>query len=840
MNTSRKTALSIYRIFAFMIPLAYIPESYDSVAVKLVLFSALSGALLVLAGIHVWGSRQLPGNLFIIAGASAVAWGVFHSYPGSGSGTIRVVHLLSGAGLFISLGVFRFQIRQILFPLLSGGALAFFLALCFQREHRLAGSFGNPNLAAAYSACLLPLGAYLLQHRNWKKAIAAGLLVLLCALTLAASKTRSSMIAIPLGVGAMALAGWKKQLLLPMAVLVPLCSLLLVHGTIPLPRLEGSMGVRQSIWEGTSEMIDERPVSGWGTGSFQAVFPSFRSPDFALRGVSSNTVHAHSEPGELMAENGIIGISLWTVFWFFLFSTSLKDRNSLTLLAALAGLAVGFIDGSFSVALRWTSQAFLVCSLAAAVVSWKPVQVRRWAAIPLLTGGILLLTYGTGTSLDKARASNLLYQAIQMQNEGGETDSIVRLCQGSLEYDEREPAAWFIMGNQYGIQAECAETPEEMVRLLHMQITVYDSLEARVPDYAWAVQNRASALIRLGEWDQALQELAGILRTRYHLKSWAIENGVLTVPLAADSQALKFACSVYAMILASTLETFQNSEELISAMGTVYAISAVHSPSTVAALDSICMRSFARLDSEVSAELMGRMAREAERAPEDFSALQNYLHGVPCPWPEIPRDVHASYLNLLLCHMAADSGRGEYLETALRRAELLHNSCYFLGNRFPGGEFTLVAPVLIAISSSDCDLDEVMGLCLRYILEINSYGERVRIRSLIARKPAGGAGTVYVSPFELLALAPEVSFELHVTVEFIQAALEASIPGSERDAVTGRFLEFARELKAAMDPDAAMQILTTVTANEVRYLENGPFDPSVSASARALREALLR
>ncbi len=839
MNKIHRSALVVFWIFSFLIPLAYIPRSYDSVSVKLFLFSAMSGILLILSGFGISRDRRFPTGSFMIAGAAAITVAVFNIYPGSGTGCSRTIQLLSAAALFISLGVFRFEPRQILMPVAAGGILALSYSLLFPGNgYRLAGSFGNPNLASAFAAGLLPAGSFLFRKNRWQAAAGFVIMAFVCIAVITGSGTRSSVIALPAGTGAILLLKWKKQLLVPLAVLFTVCSIFLLFNS--LPRFEGTMGSRQCIWEGTAEMIAEKPLIGWGTGSFQPVFPLFRDPEFARMGLPSNTVHAHSEVGELLAENGAFGLLLWGAFWVMFFRKSVKDVSSQTVYAALAGIAVSLVESSVSVALRWTSQVFLVAALAAAASRWKSAKVPRLTALPVAAGGFLLLLYGGGTALREAESYTLLYRALELQNEGAPTDQVIDLCQRSIELNGREPAVWFIMGNQYGIEAESRSSSERKTYFIQMQLAAYDSLEKRVTDYAWAVQNRAAACFTLGRWDSGLDQIAGILETRYHLKSWAIENGIVTVPLAGDAAALEFSGRIYAMLLSSSGEDSSSAERLLSCLGTVYAVSAVRAPETIPVLDAICRRALENCDPAFTADVMNRMAREAETAPKDLEALDDYLHGIPCEWPVTEENLYSPYRVALLCRMAADSGRGEYLETALCHADLLHENCYFLGSRFPGGEFAFTSPGEISATMGGSIHAEVMDLCLRYILEMNSYEERVRVRNLRSLNPTENPWILKISPDELPGVPGELPMEFLVSLQFTQAAAEAALPGSDREAVTRRFLDFAGELEKQLGPETADEMLTTVTSAEIHYLENGPFSPAISASARMLREALRR
>lgn len=109
---------------------------------------------------------------------------------------------------------------------------------------------------------------------------------------------------------------------------------------------------RPQTWLDTLVMIKNRPVSGFGPGSYELMFEDYRQRCQAVR---VETVHPHNEYLELLAEYGLLGgaLVLWVLISVFLtmirfIRTSPRAHHALpaaALLGALAGTAVhGFFD----------------------------------------------------------------------------------------------------------------------------------------------------------------------------------------------------------------------------------------------------------------------------------------------------------------------------------------------------------------------------------------------------------------------------------------------------------------------------------------------------------------
>lgn len=85
-------------------------------------------------------------------------------------------------------------------------------------------------------------------------------------------------------------------------------------------------GVGRSLIDKTNRKVEgvkmtpiKNFIIGNGIGTFQLIFPLYRPSEYHHCGVSHNTLHAHNEYLEVLAEEGVLGILvyLWIFIAFF-------------------------------------------------------------------------------------------------------------------------------------------------------------------------------------------------------------------------------------------------------------------------------------------------------------------------------------------------------------------------------------------------------------------------------------------------------------------------------------------------------------------------------------------
>ncbi|KAF0125107.1 MAG: hypothetical protein FD189_1866 [Elusimicrobia bacterium] len=126
---------------------------------------------------------------------------------------------------------------------------------------------------------------------------------------------------------------------------------------------------RLDIWWTAVAAFAERPLSGWGPGSFGYAFEALKFP--AFNGVSffgHSTVHAHSEPLQLLAETGLPGTALYLSAFWVCFRRS--ARNVLAV-PALFLFVHSCVDGVFY---AWGLQLLMLACLAGAMGALSPAE----------------------------------------------------------------------------------------------------------------------------------------------------------------------------------------------------------------------------------------------------------------------------------------------------------------------------------------------------------------------------------------------------------------------------------------------------------------------------------
>lgn len=255
-------------------------------------------------------------------------------------------------------GVVQALLAIVLF---SSRAQYEFLGHSFFQGARANGTFANPDHLAQYMALTLSAGIGLMlaqlggrsvRVQGWRGALLAGLnfmmsrkmllRLLLVILVITLVLTRSRMGNAAFFIGLLVLAGavaWRSAHLRKPALLL-VASLLVVDiivvgqwvgldkvvqrlkatdirveepatlgiSALPQPgqpRREETLEERLRAAEDTMKAVAQRPVAGWGGGSFYVVFPSFKGPDLVWR-----YDHTHMDYIEIATDTGLVGLAL--------------------------------------------------------------------------------------------------------------------------------------------------------------------------------------------------------------------------------------------------------------------------------------------------------------------------------------------------------------------------------------------------------------------------------------------------------------------------------------------------------------------------------------------------
>jgi putative inorganic carbon (HCO3(-)) transporter len=311
-------------------------------------------------------------GLLLVGVLSAVWWTIDRG--SSQLGVIKLAAFVLLALLLPRLLPSAAAYRPLLFwvALLAGGvALYGFLQwpLGLNRmDGRLHSVFLIPNSLAGFLAAVLPVTVALLLTAT-SRAASGGLLalVVLQAAALAATGSRGGWLAAGAGLTiSLVLMGWRKRMgrsLLIGGLALGICVLaidrhypdLLRPRAASMTHLLTAEPLRYLVWQGAVEMIEERPLTGWGIGAFGLAYVRFKSPVFD----NVTQYYAHNDYLQLAAELGLPGLAcfVWligTAVWMTVRSWRAHRRQAAAPgdLADDALLLAGVAGGGAAVALH--------------------------------------------------------------------------------------------------------------------------------------------------------------------------------------------------------------------------------------------------------------------------------------------------------------------------------------------------------------------------------------------------------------------------------------------------------------------------------------------------------
>ncbi|MCD6579927.1 O-antigen ligase family protein [bacterium] len=120
--------------------------------------------------------------------------------------------------------------------------------------------------------------------------------------------------------------------------------------------------VRFTIWKGALKMIRKKPITGFGTGTFQLNFPKYRPRNYSIKTVSNNTINTHSEYLQISANAGLIGLFIFLFIAFYVIFANIgylkkvKGETNFFFALMLGSTVIAvLIHSLWSVSMRFTS-----------------------------------------------------------------------------------------------------------------------------------------------------------------------------------------------------------------------------------------------------------------------------------------------------------------------------------------------------------------------------------------------------------------------------------------------------------------------------------------------------
>ena len=236
-------------------------------------------------------------------------------------------------------------------------------------------TFGNRNFLAGFLAVSVwtCLGFAMRDQNKARRLLFTLWAIELMTVIVVACRSRGAVLATALAGGIMLLAWWRNKrsrfLWIGAAVLVA-AAILAIPPVKPKLAKMAAEDVRPAIWTGTLRMIQARPWTGHGWGSFVAEYPPYRPPEyFKIGRAAPVTNHAHNEFLEITAEGGILALTAFVALLIFVGQQGIQAFRAGNL------YALGFLGGLAT----WLVHNFVDMNLRAA-----PNQTLFWLLIGLI------------------------------------------------------------------------------------------------------------------------------------------------------------------------------------------------------------------------------------------------------------------------------------------------------------------------------------------------------------------------------------------------------------------------------------------------------------------------
>jgi O-antigen ligase len=202
----------------------------------------------------------------------------------------------------------------------------------YDNYFRVNSLFFDPNIYGRFLALvMIALSAVVLWRRRERDVLAAGAVLLWLLAGLVTSFSQSSIAALLLGLAVLAAYRWDVRATLYAAGALVVAGLLVV-ALAPASLhfgLKGNGGSasnatsgRTKLIEGGLELFSERPLQGYGSGSFQAEYERH-----SATGAQNATSASHTIPVTVAAEQGIVGLALYVALLVVAFMTLFRGAG---------------------------------------------------------------------------------------------------------------------------------------------------------------------------------------------------------------------------------------------------------------------------------------------------------------------------------------------------------------------------------------------------------------------------------------------------------------------------------------------------------------------------------
>jgi putative inorganic carbon (hco3(-)) transporter len=216
----------------------------------------------------------------------------------------------------------------------------------FHTYFRVNSVFWDPNVYGRYLALVTVVATSALLWARSRQAfwLLTGLIAVLW-IGLVPTFSQSSLLALLAGLAVLAAIRWSLRWTLVAVGAGAVGAVLVVvlvggSGKVTTDRLNVDLSGRGSLISGGADLFAERPIQGYGSGSFQAAYRDHRENKDAPVTIS------HTEPVTVAAEQGLLGLAVYVTLIVVALGTlgrGLPPATSPTALAARAAVLAAFV-----------------------------------------------------------------------------------------------------------------------------------------------------------------------------------------------------------------------------------------------------------------------------------------------------------------------------------------------------------------------------------------------------------------------------------------------------------------------------------------------------------------
>lgn len=425
---------------------------------------------------------------------------------------------------------------------------------------RASGTYFCPNHFAHLLELVMPFALALLLMGSARAPLRllAGYSLLLFLPVMFLTESRSGWIGTVAGLGVTACLGAarksRRYLFVTVAVIVlsVLASggLLWAFSEVFRARIQDALSgnVRIQLWQDTLRMIGERPVLGYGAGSYQWVFPEFRSLS-----VQMLFNYAHNEYLHLVADYGFAGLVLFAAFLGTVIVRLLRtlavtdrDRDAWLIAALMGSLAATLAHGFFDFNFHLFSNNHVLVLLAGTVVAClysaghlKPKRLEAPAFYFVYGGGALAAAVLAALTL-QATVSYALTLRADALRERFEMPRATSLYRAAIAVDAGNGRAYVGLANAYQSQSFWNLDRPERDRQAREAVGLYEQALARNPYDLEALFGLSKVHNTLGEKEKALECLRRAVKHDRNHVFYVTQFGLQLRRMGRDEEALRF------------------------------------------------------------------------------------------------------------------------------------------------------------------------------------------------------------------------------------------------------------------------------------------------------------